>query len=62
MINEGLILETLALEIVYSGHFILLTQLINQIILLDTLPTQHHSFFMKLSPLDWIEVWFMNDL
>ena len=48
--DEGLTLETSALESAYRGQFTLSTKLISQIILLYSPPTQHHSFFRNLSP------------
>ena len=48
--DEGLSLETSALENLYSGQFTLLTQLITPNYLVVPSLTQHHSFFRNSSP------------
>ena len=48
--DEGLSLETSALENLYSGQFTLSTQLITPNYLVVPSLTQHHSFFRNSSP------------
>ena len=52
--DEGLTLETSASESLYGGEFTLSTQaiepMVNYLVILP--PTQHHSFFRNLPPLD----------
>ena len=48
--DEGLSLETSAVENLYSGQFMLLTELITPNYLVVPSLTQHHSFFRNSSP------------
>ena len=51
--DEGLTLETSASESLYGGQFKLSTQLIKPNYLVILPPTQHHSFFRNLPPLNY---------